>query len=59
MTGTEQAAPAPTPPLTTTDDELETGLKIIEEAFASTPGTMPLYTPSEGFSTSSTVEARL
>ena len=47
------------PPLTTTDDELEKGLRIIEEAFASTPGTMPLYATSEGFSTSSPVEARL
>ena len=32
------------PPLTTTDEELEFGLDIMEEAFASTPGTMPLYT---------------
>lgn len=31
------------PPLTTTEEELETGLAIMEEAFASTPGTMPLY----------------
>ncbi|KAF7192475.1 2,2-dialkylglycine decarboxylase [Pseudocercospora fuligena] len=47
------------PPLTTTDDELETGLRIIEEAFASTPGTLPLYATSQGFSASSPVEARL
>jgi 4-aminobutyrate aminotransferase-like enzyme len=31
------------PPLTTTEEELETGLAMMEEAFASTPGTMPLY----------------
>jgi len=31
------------PPLTTTDEELDAGLKIIEEAFATTPGSMPLY----------------
>ncbi|KAK5166497.1 uncharacterized protein LTR77_008040 [Saxophila tyrrhenica] len=31
------------PPLTTTDEELERGLKAFEEAFASTEGTMPLY----------------
>ncbi|USW54721.1 Putative aminotransferase class-III, pyridoxal phosphate-dependent transferase, major [Septoria linicola] len=30
------------PPLTTTDEELEQGLSIIEEALATTPGTMPL-----------------
>ena len=31
------------PPLTTTDEELEKGLAILESAFASTPGSMPLY----------------
>lgn len=31
------------PPLTTTESELEKGLTIMEEAFASTYGTMPLY----------------
>ncbi|KAK3722884.1 hypothetical protein LTR37_002029 [Vermiconidia calcicola] len=36
------------PPLTTTDDELEKGLAIIEEAFASTPGTMPLDAGDDG-----------
>ncbi|KXT15672.1 hypothetical protein AC579_6117 [Pseudocercospora musae] len=45
------------PPLTTTDDELEKGLMIIEEAFASTPGTMPLYASSDSSSVSPPVEA--
>ncbi|KAF2772374.1 dialkylglycine decarboxylase [Teratosphaeria nubilosa] len=31
------------PPITVTEDELELGLSIMEEAFASTTGTMPLY----------------
>ena len=31
------------PPLTTTDEELDRGLAIMEQAFATTPGTMPLY----------------
>lgn len=36
------------PPLTTTTEELERGLAIMEQAFASTPGTMPLHAkPSE------------
>ena len=35
------------PPLTTTEEELEKGLEIIEEAFASTSGTMPLHKPEE------------
>ncbi|KAK3720081.1 hypothetical protein LTR37_003904 [Vermiconidia calcicola] len=36
------------PPLTTTDDEMEKGLAIIEEAFASTPGTMLLGAGHDG-----------
>jgi 4-aminobutyrate aminotransferase-like enzyme len=36
------------PPLTTTDEELLAGLDIIEEAFASTPGTKPLYKRDSG-----------
>lgn len=47
------------PPLTTTDEELEKGLSIIEEAFASTPGTMPLYEIEQKSSTASQFEARL
>ncbi|KZF25601.1 2,2-dialkylglycine decarboxylase [Xylona heveae TC161] len=31
------------PPITITRDVLDRGLKILEEAFASTPGSMPLY----------------
>ncbi|KAH8880766.1 PLP-dependent transferase [Thozetella sp. PMI_491] len=31
------------PPITITKEQLETGLEILEKAFASTPGTMPLY----------------
>ena len=31
------------PPLTVTEEELALGLEIMEEAFRSTPGTMPLY----------------
>ncbi|KAK7540836.1 dialkylglycine decarboxylase [Phyllosticta citribraziliensis] len=31
------------PPLTTTEEELEKGLSIMEEALRETPGTMPLY----------------
>jgi 4-aminobutyrate aminotransferase-like enzyme len=31
------------PPITITDDELELGLGILEEAFGSTDGTLPLY----------------
>ena len=31
------------PPLTTTEEEIEIGLKIMETAFAETPGTTPLY----------------
>lgn len=34
------------PPLTTTEEELERGLNIMEEAFATTPGTMPLEASS-------------
>lgn len=48
------------PPLTTTKEELETGLRIIEKAFETTPGTMPLYTESEHVGIPPTqVEARL
>lgn len=36
------------PPLTTTDEELERGLEIMEEAFALTPGTKPLYGECNG-----------
>lgn len=31
------------PPITITEEELEEGLEIMEEAFASTEGSMPLY----------------
>ena len=31
------------PPLTTTDEELEFGLAVLEQAFAETEGSMPLY----------------
>ena len=46
------------PPLTSTDEELELGLSIIESAFASTPGTMPLYDADEG-AASQVMESRL
>lgn len=46
------------PPLTTTDEELERGLSVIETAFATTPGTMPLYGAQDGDAGQS-VEARL
>ncbi|KAF2813279.1 PLP-dependent transferase [Mytilinidion resinicola] len=37
------------PPITITEEELEEGLKILEKAFASTEGTLPLYqVPLEG-----------
>lgn len=47
------------PPLTTTDEELEFGLNVIEKAFASTAGTMPLYDSAERQAAASYVEARL
>ncbi|KAF2163957.1 hypothetical protein M409DRAFT_57061 [Zasmidium cellare ATCC 36951] len=47
------------PPLTTTDEELETALKIIEDALASTPGTKPLYSVTERTVSTPQVEARL
>jgi 4-aminobutyrate aminotransferase-like enzyme len=47
------------PPLTTTDEELLAGLDIIEEAFASTPGTKPLYGRDEVAASGSLVESRL
>lgn len=47
------------PPLTTTDEELERGLNIIEQALASTPGTQPLYAVSERTASAPQVEARL
>ena len=47
------------PPLTTTDEELERGLAIMEEAFASTEGTLPLYGHTRTVATSGQVEARL
>lgn len=31
------------PPITTSEEELDDGLRILEKAFASTPGSMPLY----------------
>jgi 4-aminobutyrate aminotransferase-like enzyme len=40
------------PPITISMQELEDGLRIMEEAFASTPGTMPLYNTEQ-------VESRL
>ena len=36
------------PPITVTEEELELGLSIMEEAFASTAGTMPLYKDGDG-----------
>ncbi|KAK5127650.1 hypothetical protein LTR85_006991 [Meristemomyces frigidus] len=36
------------PPITVTEEELELGLGIMEEAFALTPGTMPLYEVDDG-----------
>lgn len=47
------------PPLTTTDEELEMGLNIIEEALASMPGTKPLYSVAERTVSAPQVEARL
>lgn len=48
------------PPLTTTDEELERGLNVIEEALASTPGTVPLYGSTEPYDVpAQIVEARL
>ncbi|CAK1363199.1 unnamed protein product [Cercospora beticola] len=47
------------PPLTTTDEELERGLSIIEEALATTPGTKPQYQKDEPRREESVVEARL
>ena len=47
------------PPLTTTDEELETGLAIMEEAFARTPGTMPLHAADTKQSSGQLVAARL
>lgn len=47
------------PPLTTTHEELGFGLNIIEEALATTPGTMPLYGSGERQETPSYMEARL
>jgi 4-aminobutyrate aminotransferase-like enzyme len=47
------------PPLTTTDEELELGLEIMEEAFASTPGTMPLYAAGDGTVEPQLLESRL
>ncbi|SMQ50908.1 unnamed protein product [Zymoseptoria tritici ST99CH_3D7] len=47
------------PPLTTTDEELMAGLDIIEEAFASTPGTKPLYERDVAAAYDSQVDARL
>lgn len=35
------------PPITTSEDELEEGLSILEEAFAETEGTVPLYSEME------------
>lgn len=47
------------PPLTTTNEELETGLNIIEAALASTPGSQPLYAVSERPVSTPQAEARL
>jgi 4-aminobutyrate aminotransferase-like enzyme len=38
------------PPITVTQEELELGLRIMEEAFATTPGTMPLYSTEKAAS---------
>ena len=47
------------PPLTTTDDELERGLGIMEEAFASTMSAMPMHENSENSASNTFAEARL
>jgi adenosylmethionine-8-amino-7-oxononanoate aminotransferase len=36
------------PPITTTEEQLDQGLAIIEEALRTTPGTMPLYDDRNG-----------
>ena len=47
------------PPLTTTDEELEFGLAVMEQALADTPGSMPLYRDNRRIESSVAVEARL
>lgn len=47
------------PPLTSTDEELEFGLGVMEQALAETPGTMPLYKAEVGMKDSSAMQARL
>jgi len=48
------------PPLTTTDEELEFGLQVMEQALRETEGSMPLYaTENDGAGTEKFVEARL
>lgn len=47
------------PPLTTTDDELEFGLGVMEQALAETPGSMPLYETGRKVNGTSLVQARL
>lgn len=36
------------PPITTSEEELDQGLRIMEVAFAETDGSMPLYTSDQG-----------
>lgn len=36
------------PPITTSEEELQEGLRIMEEAFAETEGSMPLYDTGRG-----------
>lgn len=46
-------------PITTTEEQLEEGLAIMEEAFRSTEGTMPLYGVDEKAEANSQVRSRL
>lgn len=47
------------PPITVTEEQLDLALAIMEEAFRTTPGTMPLYSEAEVPKKSETIEARL
>lgn len=47
------------PPLTSTEEEIEFGLAMMEQALAETPGTMPLYVEVDGARDYASVEARL
>jgi hypothetical protein len=47
------------PPITVTEEQLDLALGIMEEAFRSTPGTMPLFTEEIPAAQQFGVEARL